>query len=302
MPRRKRTHLTNVLEYVAYTAAEVALGMMSAETAFALGELIGRIAYRLPHSYLQIVRRNLRLAYRNELSPEEIEDLVERVYERNGANIASTIRISRLTDEKIAKLTEVVNKDLIQEAASADRGIVFVIPHMGNWELLAQAKELFTNIDPPIHRGSHYRPLNNPLMDRKIQDLRRRNGTRLFSKLTSLHSFIAFLRERGSIGILSDQRVKKRGVTCDFFGLPTDCSPTPALLAKRSGAMLIALHCETAGPARWRLVLDRVPGDDAAACIRAIERSYRASPEDVFWFQDRWKYQIRKGVVTDPDA
>ena len=128
MPRRKRIHLTNVLEYAAYTAAEVVLGMMRAETAFALGELVGRIAYRVPHPYLEIVRRNLRLAYRNELSPTEIEDLVERVYERNGANIASTIRIARLTDEEIAQLTEVVNKDLIQEAASADRGVVFVIP------------------------------------------------------------------------------------------------------------------------------------------------------------------------------
>lgn len=300
MPRRKRTTLLNVLEYSAYTAAERVLGLLKAETAFALGELAGRIAWWFPTKHRATVLKNLRIAFRDELGPEEIEDLAERVFERNGANIFSTIRIARISDEEIDALTEIEGKELIQEAASEDRGVVFVIPHMGNWEILAQAHQLFTGIEPPIHKGSHYRPLNNPLMDRKIQTLRRRRGTKLFSKATSLHSFIAFLRKRGSIGILTDQRVKRHGVTCEFFGLPTDSSPTPALLAKRSGAMLLSLRCETVAPARWRLIVERVPGEDTQACMTAHERAYRSSPEDVFWFQDRWDYQIKQGHVQAP--
>ena len=297
---KTRTTLHNWLEYSAYTAAEWVLGSLKTETAFALGELGGRIAWRIPSKWRDIVLKNLRIAFRNELTEEEILDLAERVFERNGANICSTIRIARLSDEEIDELTEIEGKELIQEAASQDRGIVFVIPHMGNWEILAQGHQLFTDIDPPIHKGSHYRPLNNPLMDRKIQTLRRRRGTRLFSKQTSLHSFIAFLRERGSIGILTDQRVKRHGVTCQFFGLPTDSSPTPALLAKRSGAMMLSLRCEADPPSRWKLIVDRVPGDDTQACMTAHEKAYRSSPEDVFWFQDRWAYMIKQGEVEAP--
>jgi len=297
---KTRISFVNRLEYLAYTAAEWVLGALKTETAFSLGELCGRIAWRIPSKHRDTVLKNLRLAFRNDLAEEEIMDLAERVFERNGANIFSTIRIGRLTDEEIDELTEVEGKELIQEAASQDRGIVFVIPHMGNWEILAQAHQLFTNIEPPIHKGTHYRPLNNPLMDRKIQALRQRRGTRLFSKFSSLHSFIAFLRKRGSVGILSDQRVKRHGVTCQFFGLPTDSAPTPALLAKRAGAVMLSLRCEAVPPTHWRLVLERVPGDDAQACMTAHENAYRSSPEDVFWFQDRWAYMIEKGEVEAP--
>jgi len=174
---------------------------------------------------------------------------------------------------------------------------------MGNWELLAQANDLvLSNLAEPILGGTHYRPLNNPPLNRLIERRRKRRGARLFSKRTSLHTLTAFLREGNLIAILADQRVGKRGKVCQFFNLPTDSSPLPELLAKRSGATILSLHCRTTGPGKWELALSEVYGRDTQSCMNALEKAWRSSPEDVFWFQDRWRYQIKHGMITAPEA
>lgn len=301
MARKSRPTIAHWLQFLIYRTVERSLGLLSVGTTFAIGEFLGRLAYRLPLAHRAIVLRNLRLAYRDEKSREEIATLAEEVYELTGANLLSSIRVPSLSDEQIRNLVRFENLDLLTEASANKKGIVMLVPHMGNWELLAQAKDyLFAELDPPIQGGTHYRPLHNPLMNRLVERRRRRRGTKLFSKSTSLHSLTAFLREGNLIAILADQRVGRRGKTCDFFGLPTDCSPLPALLAKRTGATILALHCETTASAQWKIVVSAVERPDTESCMQTLEASWRASPQDVFWFQDRWKYQIKMGIIPAP--
>ncbi|MDE0597483.1 MAG: hypothetical protein OSB65_19775 [Roseibacillus sp.] len=301
MARKTRPTLAHWFQFLAYRCVEFFLGILSVDTTFSIGELIGRLIYRLPLAHRSIVLRNLRLAYRNEMSEEEIGTLAERVYELTGANLLSSIRIPSLSDQQIKDLVQFEHLNLLTEASVGRKGIVLLVPHMGNWELLAQAMGLiFPEIDPPIQGGTHYRPLNNPAMNRLIERRRKRRGTKLFSKGSSLHTLTAFLREGNLLAILADQRVGPRGETCNFFGLPTDCSPLPALLAKRTGATILALHCETTGPAQWKIVISTVRRPDTASCMQTLEAAWRSSPQDVFWFQDRWRYQISKGIISAP--
>jgi lauroyl/myristoyl acyltransferase len=299
--KEKRTTLGHWLQYATYRSAEKLLALMSIESIFSIGEFLGRLAYRLPLAHREIVLQNLRLAFRDEKSRSEIEALAERVFELTGANLFSSVRIPTLSDQQIRLLYQIEGLPLVEETADHGKGIVLLVPHMGNWELLAQTNALtFSELKKPIQGGTHYRPLSNPPMNRLIERRRKRRGTKLFSKRTSLHTLTSFLREGNLIGILADQRVGRRGKTCDFFGLPTDCSPLPALLAKRSGASLLALHCKTVGIARWKIVCAPVHGTDTAACTQALEKAWRSSPADVFWFQERWKYPIKRGLIDPP--
>jgi len=289
------------LQYATYRSAEKLLALLSMESIFSIGEFFGRLAYRLPLAHREIVIQNLRLAFQHEKSRSEIEALAERVFELTGANLFSSVRIPTLSDQQLRLLFQVEGLPLIEETADLGKGIVLLAPHMGNWELLAQTNALaLSEFKKPILGGTHYRPLSNPPMNRLIERRRKRRGTRLFSKRASLHTLTSFLREGSLIGILADQRVGKRGKTCDFFGLPTDCSPLPALLAKRSGASLLFVHCETVGTAKWKIVYSPINGTDTTACTQALEKAWRSSPEDVFWLQERWKYQIKKGIIDPP--
>ena len=300
MPRRTQSKPSDWLFYGAYRLVEFLLKLLDVTTAFSLGEFLGRVAYRLPLEHRNTVIRNLRLAYRDGKSRDEIEALAERVFELTGANLVSSIRIPFLTDEKIEQIAHVSNLELLPELEGRENGMVILIPHMGNWELLAQTIGIFTRVLSGTKGGTHYRPLNNAPLNKLIERRRKKRGIVLFSKQTSLHNLVSFLREGNGLAILADQRIGRRGTICNFFGLPTDCSPLPALLAKRSGAAILTLHCKTVGHARWELALSRVVGRDTQACMTALEEAWRSSPEDVFWFQDRWRYQIKHGHIPAP--
>ncbi|MFT6381174.1 MAG: KDO2-lipid IV(A) lauroyltransferase [Paracoccaceae bacterium] len=287
MSRTQSPTISHRLEYLIYRVFEQSLKRMSLETTFKLGEFVGRVAFRLIKSRRKQVIRNLTYAFGDEKSLKEIAVLAAEVFERSGANFLSSMRIPFLGDKEIMKhLSFVGLHDLIREKKNG--GLILVSPHMGNWELLAQAVFLTGS---QIEVGTHYRPLNNSLINTVIERRRKKRGLQLFPKQTSTHRLINFVREGGALGVLADQRVGSRGTSCTFFGRPTTCSPLPHLIAKRGKGELMGLVCETVGPCQWEVRLRHIPIASAQACSDSLETAWRRSPADVFWFEDRWRIQ-----------
>ena len=285
MSRSKPPTLNHRLEYCAYRSFEWVLKMMDLETVFRLGELAGRIVYRFSTDRRNQVTRNLRYAFGGEKSQSEISQLTAQIFERTGANFLTSLKIPFLSDDQILARLHFEGLDDIFNATEKG-GVVMVSPHMGNWELLAQAIFL---IDGKFGVGTHYRPLNNSLINNVVERRRKRRGLKLFAKRTSTHRISNFVREGGAMGILADQRVGDRGTACLFFGRPTTCSPLPHIIAKRGKALLTSLSCETIGIARWKILFRHIPTISAQACADSIEQDWRRSPVDVFWFEDRWR-------------
>ena len=288
MPRIKISHR---IEYGFYRVFETALRGLSVRSTVSLGEFLGRIAIRILPKYRRIVLRNLRFAYSDSKSPEEIEDLLHEVFERNGGNLLSSIRLPFLNDDELRKHVTFENTDIVDRVHGENRGTITIIPHMGNWELLAQAMPL---LKPDALGGAFYRKLNNPLMDRLIERRRKKRGVELFAKHDSSHKLTSFLRRNAGLGILGDQRVPARGHPVVFFGRPTTFSPLPALLEKRTNAALLGMHCRSSGPDQWTITFTEIPDASAQSCADNLEKAWRSSPADVFWFQDRWRLTGKK--------
>jgi len=293
MSRTKSPTIRHWLEYLVYRGFERALRLMSLETTFKAGELIGRILHRLSSNRRRQVSRNVRFAFGRELSGREIRELTAKVFERSGANFLSSLRVPFLDDEEILKhLTFEGVAHLLE--TNQGHGIVLVSPHMGNWELLAQAVFLTKG---HLAVGTHYRPLNNSLINAVVERRRRKRGLKLFAKRTSTHQLTAFVRDGNALGILADQRVGSRGAACTFFGRPTTCSPLPHLIAKRGKAKLFSLSCETMGSCRWKISFREIPEVSAQACADSLEADWRRSPADVFWFEDRWRIRGKDSLA-----
>lgn len=290
---RQKTTAAHWVEYFLFRIFEGIFRLFSIESVFSIGEFVGRLGHRLTPHYRRIVRRNLRIAYAGDKTATEIEELVQAVFERNGANLFSSIRSVFLSDAEIRQRVHIEGLEHCRAAHEKNDGVVLIIPHMGNWELIAQAPEL---LGFPVKGGTFYRPFNNPLMNRLIEKRRQQRGVRLFPKKSSTHSMVNFLREGGFLGILADVRVGLRGEVYPFFDRLTTCSPLPRLLAQRSNAQIIGLTCLTIGRARWVLTFSPVEGTKTAACVTTMENAYRSAPEDVFWFQDRWKLTPRQSL------
>ena len=249
MSRNKPVPLSHRLQYLAYRAFEGVLRCLSMETAFRAGELTGEIVHRFGSKFRKQVARNIHLAFGDELTAVQRKQLTAEVFSRVGANFFCSLKVPFLSKSEVRDLLEFEGLEQLLKS-SEHTGAVLVSPHMGNWELLAQA--IFI-AERQIQAGTHYRPLNNTLVNDVVERRRKKHGLRLFAKHSSTHQITSFIREGGLLCVLADQRVGPRGAPCAFFGRPTTCSPLPHLLAKRSKGGLFSLVCETVAPARWKV-------------------------------------------------
>ncbi len=287
------------LEHAAYVTAEMLIGLLPGTMVARLGRGLGLIAYVVAGKRRKTVRRNLRIAFAGEKSLSEIDFMVREVFCRTGANLFSALHTARLDEAKLQRVVEVEGSEEFAATLSSGQGTVVVLAHMGNWEALAQ---VFPRLLPGSAKaGTVYRPLNNPLLDARVERARGRIGLSLFSKRDTPLTMTAFLKEGGALGILSDQRAGNAGEVVPFFGRPTSCSPLPSIFARRAGSAVVGVSIQTIGAGRWRMKLHPLgeAKPDTAACMRLLETVIRESPEDVFWLQDRWRPGRREPLLQE---
>ncbi|MGA0846806.1 MAG: lysophospholipid acyltransferase family protein [Luteolibacter sp.] len=275
------------LECLGHSLLELAAAALPGSLVFRLGEWLGILAWHILPQRRRIVLKNLRVAYCGELELPAIEQLARQSFRRSGANLVSTAHTARLKPTQLHKILHIENRELLEEKLATGRGVVLLLAHMGNWELLSRIIHLFP---AGAKCGAFYRPLNNLLLDQRVLTRRQADGTRMFSKRDPFHQVTKFLRDGGIVGILSDQRVGRQGEVVPFFGRQTRATPLPSLLARRAKAEILALSLVTVAPGKWKAVFYPVEPDVTTHhCMAALEKAMRSSPADVFWLQDRWK-------------
>lgn len=280
------------LECLAHSIIEGLAGVLPGSWVFRMGEWLGSVAWYVYPDRRRIVLRNLRIAFGGEMNLPEIRALARESFRRTGANLVSAAHTARLTPEQLRKSIHVEGLDLLEDAHAAGKGVVILLAHMGNWEVLSRLIHFFPK---GSKAGAFYRPLNNPLLDKRVLDRRQADGTRMFSKRDPFHQITGFLREGGLVGVLADQRIGRQGEIVRFFNRVTRASPLPCLLARRSKSIVVVFSLVTESPGKWKVVISPVesPGT-TAGCMKALEESMKMSPLDVFWMQERWKAKIRR--------
>lgn len=291
------------IEAGAHSAVAALFRQLPAETVFVIGEHLGRAIWPFMKARRNTIARNLRIA--GAVCAEESESAARTSFIRTVANLICSSVSTNMRGEDISEMLEVENPELLAEAAAKGKGVMLLLAHMGNWELLTRLHRTFPE---GVKIGGFYRPLNNPILDERMLRERQADGARMFSKRDSLHHVSSFLRENGVVGILADQRVGWQGELVPFFGRLTRTSPVPSLLARRCKSEALALSFRTIAPGRWVARYHPVEKPYSTTnCMAALEKAMEVSLIDVFWMQERWKMYIGKRATPvkwlgSPDA
>lgn len=281
------------LVYFLYRAASGAVARLPLRLVYRLGAAVGWLGYWLLPPYRRLAVANLRIAFGNEHSPAVLRKMARTHFARIGANLLSSVKVATMPREEILKFVEVENAEVLRSEVAQRRGVIFAMPHMGNWEILAQ---FFPQVFP--HKaGAIYQRLGNRRIDAAIRAARARQGLRLFERGRGLGKAIALVREGGGVGVLVDQHAGDKGIWCPFFGRLASTTPMAATMALRAGALLVPGAVMTDAPGRWRLVvgtpLEMRAGEDVGLLVaqlnQAMEKLIRRSPEDWLWVHNRWK-------------
>jgi lipopolysaccharide heptosyltransferase II len=298
--------------YLLYRASSALIAALPLPLVFRIGEFIGLLAWLISPRYRNLARKNAAVALADGKSPTELRRLVRQNFKRLGANLFSSIKIANMAPEAIAQRVEIQNSDAMGREFRAGVPVVLILSHLSNWELFSQ---LMPKCFPSIRSSSIYQRLGNRWIDAHVRKTRSRTGLELFDRREGFKPVIDLLRSGGGVGILSDQHAGDNGLWTPFFGKLASSSPLPALLAKRTGAAVLAAAVYTEGVARWRMVFtERFDSPDlsleglTAAVNRSLEEQIRAGPEDWFWVHDRWKIpqpnfllrRYKRGVYVPP--
>jgi heptosyltransferase-2 len=300
--------------YLLYRAGLAIAAGLPLPVLFALGEFLGFCAWLLSGKYRRLAESNVAIAFANEKTPREMRRLVRRHFQRLGANLLCSVKLTAMAPEKILERVGVDNIEAMDREFRAGVPVVLVLSHLGTWELFAQLMPKFVGY---VRNASVYQKLGNRFIDAHVRRTRGQTGLELFDRQEGFQPVIDLLRSGGGVGVLSDQHAGDHGLWTPFFGKLASTSPLPALLAKRTHAALIAAGVYTIGPARWRMVFterfDPPKADASVAALTAeinqiIEQQIRVAPEDWFWVHNRWKTpqpnfllaQYKRGVHLPP--
>ncbi len=299
--------------YLLYRAGTAIASALPVRVLFAIGNFTGLVAWLLLPQYRRLARRNLEIAFAKEKLPRELRGIARRHFQRLAANLACSVKMGSMPPEKLTRYVEPENLDVVHQELRAGRPVILLLSHIGSWELFAQLVPHYVNY---ARIGTVYQKLGNRYIDQDVSRKRATTGAELFDRGEGFHGPIELLRSGGLIGILGDQHAGDHGVWTPFFSKLASTTPLPGLLAKRTGAAVIAAAVYTEAPGRWRMVFTpriESAGDSVNAVTakanRTIEQQIRKAPEDWFWVHNRWKTpkpaflltHYKRGLYLPPD-
>ncbi|HEX6707490.1 MAG TPA: lysophospholipid acyltransferase family protein [Albitalea sp.] len=190
--------------------------------------------------------------------------------------------------------------ELIHAAHAQGRGILFLTPHMGCFEVSAQLyAEAYAARHGPI--TVMYRPARKPWLRELVATSRNRPGLATApATLAGVRQLLRALRRGEAVGLLPDQvPPDEMGVWAPFFGRPAYTMTLAARLAREDGVAALLAWCERLPRGRGYVIhlspfAEAPPpgvaqAESAAAINRAMERLIRERPQQYLWGYDRYK-------------
>jgi len=125
---------------------------------------------------------------------------------------------------------------MVLDARDAGNGMVFALPHLGNWEVAAPVAVIN---DIPVVAVAENLP-NKRITD-WFTTMRGEFGIEIVlatGSIEVMRKLEAGIKANKAIALLADRDLKGRGVEVEFFGETTTIPPGPATLAIKTGAPL----------------------------------------------------------------
>jgi KDO2-lipid IV(A) lauroyltransferase len=198
----------------------------------------------------------------------------------------------RPQDEVAGRVTELSGWELAEAAMRAGRGILYLTPHLGCFEITAQ----YLSTRAPI--TVLYRPPKRAWMQTMIEAGRARGQLSIApADLSGVRALLRALRRGEAVGLLPDQAPRKgEGRWLDFFGRPAYTMTLAARLSESGAAVLMIWAERLPGGAGYRVRLQApeppiagTPAERAQRINRAVERLILQCPEQYLWGYKRYK-------------
>jgi lauroyl/myristoyl acyltransferase len=238
---------------------------------------------------------------RRVLGPEatdtNVQDAVDGMYQSYGRYWAETFWFRPRRRDAIVATVDRIHFKPVYDAQAAGRGIVFAVPHVGNWEIAGLiARDLGLDLMAVAE------DLPNPRITKWFLDVRNEFGIDivLTSDPARRSKMIRRLKAGGALALLADRDVTGGGVKVEFLGEETTVPAGPVALAELTNSVVLPVVVFFKDGGGWRIEVgdpvelpntgtrtERVKiGSQRVA--NALEGQIRKDPSQWHLFQPNW--------------
>lgn len=182
---------------------------------------------------------------------------------------------------------EVHGWETVQEAQSQQKGLIFLTPHLGCFEITS----IFYGAQHPI--TVLYRPPKMQLLSQLVVNGRQKGKVAMApANATGVRKLLQALKAGEAVGILPDQIPRQgEGEWADFFGRPAYTMGLASKLANKTGAVVVMAFGERLSAGKgFNIHLTRIADISTPALLnQAIERQVAACPTQYLWQYNRFK-------------
>jgi KDO2-lipid IV(A) lauroyltransferase len=254
-----------------------------------LGAIAGNAVYLLSPRYRHYFSTNLRAAGFTEPT------LLRQAIAEAGKGLLELPAIWLRPHAAVAGwVAQVSGWELVEAALARRRGIIFLTPHLGCFEITAQYYAYRAPADAPI--TVLYRSPKKKSVEPLMLAGRRRPNLRLASAdLKGVRILLRALKKGEAIGILPDQAPGVgEGEWVDFFGRPAYTMTLAGRLAGAGAEVILAYAERLPRGLGYHLHLEAMPApladeSPARALNRALEGLIRQCPAQYGWSYNRYK-------------
>lgn len=291
------------LAYLNYLLARAVFGLLRTlpySWSCALVRALAWLIYRLDSKHRQLAYSNIRQALGEHLPHSELDLIASHSLQHFAvALLEMIVAPSKLKKENWSELVDWSEGSSLQSSMDEGRGVILLVPHLGNWEILGRCLGLSGVVFHVL-----IRPLENPYLAEYLRREREELGSKLYPRRGGFRDLISALESRSFVALFPDQNQRKRGIFVHWFGRKAATDRSPAFLALQFEAPVVVgtlLRVGKFSNFRFELKASRVTfppktGDREADLLaytesihRVMEELIRQRPEQYFWVHNRYR-------------
>jgi KDO2-lipid IV(A) lauroyltransferase len=290
-------HLLYFLEYIVVAFLGVIIRLLPRGAVLFLGRRAGDCIFYCIPVRKKITVANIGRAF-PEKSEKEIATIARDAYRNLAMNSFEHLCLQGLSKEKLQEIVEFKNEDILQNAFSRKKGVIFVGGHFGNWEYMGGAISSRGYPITYVVAG-----IANPYIDRMVNRHRMEMGITILPKGMSVRAMLKTLRKNEAMAMLMDQDAGRNGIFVDFFDRPCSTPKGPALFALKTGAAMVFLSSIRHPDGSLQVIFEEIELDYGEGvteeninaimqrCTAKLESYVREYPGHWLWMHRRWKTQ-----------
>lgn len=262
-----------------------------------LGSVLGRILF---YTAGKAKLRTIENMTQSQLFPHPLAKSVRRSFSAYGKAILETPYIWNSDNQKIKSLVKkVYGWETVEASINANKGVIFLTPHMGCFEITS----LYFGLHHPI--TVLYRPPKKTWLAPLINTGRARDNINLAeANASGVRKLMKALKNGEAIGILPDQKPSAgEGEWADFFGKPAYTMTLASKLAEKTGAAVIMVFGERLeGGKGYTVHFTKVDSIATTQQLnQSIETQIKQSPHQYYWSYHRYKASRKSKQIPKGD-